>query len=349
MEFFLLFPFTLAWSVLFAYLYRPQWQINYVIGAAVLLLCIGLFLPYDIFLAFWSPAGIFVVFISLSLTMPLFFPEGLLKEILSIKIPSRAELQESMAKLPTEESRQAMYIKVVREYSMLWLHRDRLFTYWNSQVLLTVFGVCALVGASVFISEFYFGIRLQQYWTKIEEQLSQFLGDNYSPELLDKTKETAILLIPSLYFITSGIFVLLYLNLARLVIARRDGQVSPFGEIMLFHLPEKTIWLFIGFAALLTTLYFLKIPAQWYSVPLNFLLVLSFLYFLNGFSIVKLFLEVRLLPGSWLLAFIFLLALIWQPLFLGILFLFFFFGLVDFFFSFRKRALQPISNYFLDT
>lgn len=339
-----MFPFTLAWGTLAAYIYRSQWSINYVLGAVSLVLIAGLFLPFKVFVAFWSPAGVFVLLIVLGFFLPIVGVEGNLKEIFSLKLPSRAQLQEALANIADEEGRQFYYLKVVKDNVLFWRRWDGIFTGWNTQMLLVVFGISSLIGASVLLGEYFFGSRLQQYLQDFEKELSQFLAEEISEKNLQKLRESFVLLLPAVYYISCGIFTLIYLNVIRLVFLKRKGQVSPFGEIMLFHLPENTIWFFIVTAAFFLLLHLLDIPNEWYYIPLNALLILAFLYFLNGISILKLFLETRFLAGNKILLFAFLIALLWQPLFVVLVLVIFLLGLVDFFFSFRNKTLQPVGD-----
>ncbi len=341
MEILLGFPLNLVWGALLIWGYRPGWSQNILLAGSVVVLSIGLFLPDQYFLSFWLPHGMSTLVVTLAFTLPFYYPKGSLEQVLSVRLPSRAQLREAMVQAPFPEDRQSLYLKIVKDYSLLWSHKDKILTVWNTQVLIWLMVVCTVLGFGVLAQDFFTGETVANYLQQANELSRSMLPKEVIADELAEANKIALSLSPAMYFVMSSIFVLFYLSLARLVVLRKVGMAVPVGQLVLFRLPDVFIWGVIAIGAMLLAVVLGELNQSVFIITLNLMIILVFLYFLNGLSIVQLFFEIRLLPGSWILLGIFMASLFWAPLFLVLVAAVMILGLGDFFFNFRKKALQP--------
>ena len=117
--------------------------------------------------------------------------------------------------------------------------------------------------------------------------------------------------------------------------------LAPYGSLVLFKVPENSIWIFLSSTGLLLINHYAELPNIVFVLTVNILVVLIFLYVLQGIGTWNLFLEVRLIPGRWLLIILLFGSLFFPAILLTVLFLYFFLGTLDFWFEFRKKALHP--------
>jgi len=112
----------------------------------------------------------------------------------------------------------------------------------------------------------------------------------------------------------------------------------------LFRIPDNWVWALIVFGAGFVGALRIEQLKPFLFYIRNGLMVMLFLYMLQGIGVVALFFEVRLLPAHWIALGAMLIGL-WMPELIPLMaFLFTVIGLLEVWLALRKRSLRPVTD-----
>ncbi len=146
-------------------------------------------------------------------------------------------------------------------------------------------------------------------------------------------------------FVVSSFTGILCLGVFLRIFARiRFKQNVVQGHMSLFRIPDSWVWGLIAFAGLYVLgLKVVELKPFMFYIR-NGLLILLFLYMLQGIGLASLFFEVRLMPAHWIALGIMLIG-IWLPELLTLIAIIFaVLGLMEVWLSLRKRSLRPVTD-----
>lgn len=341
------FPFNLGIVALIAWLYRPEGLPFWLPGAvAASLVAAGMFLPMPYSLQFWHPFGLAGVLLATGYSIKLFFPHDSLQKLLGMKLPSRAKLKEALLKAESPEDKRLFYLKMVKEFSQIWAHKDAALTRVNTRFMLTLFTmIFGLIYIFFYLDYTENGPTFQALIEANERLFTMSFEQVYSQKPTEsEVNEFSMMMLqlsPANFFVYNSLSVLLVLYVIRRIIAGRISMVNPIGHLSLFKLPDATVFLVIISGALVIFEQQLKIAPMLSIIATNLLIISLFLYTLQGIGIAAIFFEVRLLPGGWILLSLIIFSLLLPVIPVLALFICMMLGVSDFWFNFRKRALQP--------
>lgn len=338
------FPLSLVWGAVAALLYRPG-KISWAIRGGFAFLCVAsLFLPEPWRTHFWLPGGSAIVLLTVILSLEAFSPDNLLQRMISIDLPSRLQIRDTLLKTDDPERKREMYMKIVMDYSRLWVHRDHILTRPHTLQLLAILLIVHAIGFTYLALDYISRPVLSNQLAEVLPKAAQlFENDGVNVENFAEMARSYLLQYAGGYtFLQNSITILLTLFTMRVLLKRRTGASLPVGSLNLFRMPEYAVWLFLGACILPLVSFRLQVPTLPNAIAINLVIIMGMLYVMHGIGILSVFLEVRLMPSNWIFMGIMLITMF-------IPYVAFFFlggmgtlGLADFFFDFRKRALQPV-------
>jgi hypothetical protein len=342
MEAVLGFPLSLAFALIPVYLYRPSFKRRLWLWGVFLLTGLFLLLPGKLRIEAFLPGGAAPFFLIAGVWVVALHPTSSLHKLLSIPLPSRKELKAAIEKIPDMEGRLQKYMALTLELKKIWLKRDQFLSGYNSAMLLMFSVVATLVSFGVAVHEYFLTGTLRQVLDEIYQQIATRMQASgievvdFRPQLIE--------LSPAFFFASSFTSVFCLGVFLRILARLRFKTNLLQGYLSLFRIPDSWVWGLIGFAGVY--LLGLKIEAlkpATFAVR-NGMLILLFLYMLQGIGIASLFFEVRLIPAHWIALGIMLLGL-WIPELLTLIALSFTaLGLAEVWFALRKRSLRPASE-----
>lgn len=341
MEAVLGFPLSLAFALVPVYAYRPTFNRRLWLWGVFLFTGFFLLLPGRLRLEAFLPGGAAPFFLVAGVWVVALNPTSSVYKLLNMPLPSRKELKAEIEKVDDLEARMQKYVALTVQLKQIWLKRDQFLSGYNSALLLIFSITATLVSYGVMIYEYFRTGLLKQLLDEVYGQVAtrmQATGAevvDFRPQLLE--------LSPALFFASSfgsvfclGIFLRIFARL-------RFRQNLVQGYMSLFRIPDNWVWGLIVFAGIYLS--GLKIdalkPAAF--VARNGMLILLFLYMLQGIGLTSLFFEVRLVPTHWIALGLFLMG-IWVPELLTLIALVFVvLGLAEVWFGLRKRSLRPVA------
>ena len=256
-------------------------------------------------------------------------------------LSSRKELKAEIEKIPDAEGRVQKYLALTMQLKKIWQKRDMFLSGYNSALLLTFTIVTSLLSFSVALYEYHVTGNLKQLLDDIHKQVNARMqagaaGIDLRAQLVD---------LSPVIFVVSSFTGILCLGVFLRIFARiRFKQNVVQGHMSLFRIPDSWVWGLIAFAGLYVL--GLKVaelkPFMFYLR--NGVLILLFLYMLQGIGLASLFFEVRLMPAHWIALGIMLIG-IWLPELLTVIAVIFtVLGLMEVWLSLRKRSLRPVTD-----
>ena len=338
---FFAFPLSLLLGVLAGFLYKKSYQDVFIYFLSGFSLMLSFTFPPDYFMAFWLPGGLATVLLVLAASLRLLYSPDSIASTMQVELPSRPRLREVVTNAETPEEKRDLYLRLVQDYRKIWQARHLSFAGKNSRFVLYLFFGLFAITYLVLYFDYTQGTMVVQY---IEEQAKRV--KELAPELakeqdLSVVMTTMLPFYPGFIFVYCGFSALILLSMLRSVGRIRQVVLAPYGSLVLFKVPENSIWIFLSSTGLLLANHYAELPNIVFVLTVNILVVLIFLYVLQGIGTWNLFLEVRLIPGRWLLIILLFGSLFFPAILLTVLFLYFFLGALDFWFEFRKKALHP--------
>ena len=333
------FPFNLFWGLVFGYLYYISGKKSYVFPVLIMLAGLGLSLGLDTtgMIQFWRPGGIATVISSTLIAYLLLANKTLAEFSPDYRVPDRQSLRNSFDETVLPEKRQEIYKGVVRKNSLMLSLLEEKVTPRNTRFLLLALFITSFV--LFFVLKFFF-FHTEVFDRVMTQEIELLMTEPgyFSPhEFMTLVYDYS----PFFIFIENTLYFFIIYHFCRLALSRVEARLSVFGNLMFFRIPDLWVWVYILMAVIviLTTRYLPK--SEWLHIPRNLLLLGTFLYIIQSFSTLWLFLQVRLLPSMGIISFAILMALIFRPvaaiLLLGMLLV----GILEFWFNFRKKALHP--------
>ncbi|HMV36436.1 MAG TPA: DUF2232 domain-containing protein [Turneriella sp.] len=342
MEAVLGFPLSLAFALIPIYLYRPSFNRRLWLWGVFLLTGLFLLLPGKLRIEAFLPGGAAPFFFIAGVWVVALNPTSSIYKLLNMPLPSRKELKEEIEKVPDVEGRLQKYLALTMQLKKIWLKRDQFLSGYNSAMLL-IFSIAAtLVSFGVAVYEYFLTGTLKQLLEEIYKQVAARMQAS-GAEVVDFRPQ--LLELSPVFFFASSFASVFCLGIFLRIFARlRFKQNLVQGYMSLFRIPDNWVWGLIGFSGIY--LLGLKIealkPATF--VVRNGMLILLFLYLLQGIGVASLFFEVRLVPTHWIALGVMLMGL-WVPELLTLIALFFtVLGLAEVWFALRKRSLRPVTD-----
>lgn len=342
MEALLGFPLSLAFALIPVYAYRPEFNRRLWLLGVFFTTCLFLLLPGKLRIEAFLPGGAAPFYFIAGVWVVALNPTSSVFKLLNMPLPSRKELKAEIEKMPDVEGRLQKYLSLTVQLKKIWQKRDQFLSGYNSAMLLIFTITTTLVSYSVALYEYFVSGTLKHLLEEINKQVAQRM-QNAGVEVVDFRPQ--LLELSPVFFFASSFAAVLCLGVFLRIFARiRFKQNVVQGHMSLFRIPDNWVWGLILFAGL----YFLglKLPAlrPLAFVVRNGMLILLFLYMLQGIGLTSLFFEVRLVPSHWI-ALGLMLAGLWLPELLTLVALTFtVLGLAEVWFGLRKRSLRPVTD-----
>ncbi|MBS0619249.1 MAG: DUF2232 domain-containing protein [Spirochaetes bacterium] len=342
MEHLLGFPLSLAFTLIPLYLYRSTYDRRLWLAAIVLLTAAFAALPARFRLEAFMPSGAAIYFLISGLWVVALNPMNAIFKLLNMPLPSRRELKAEIEKASDVESRVQKYLKLTDQLKRIWQKRDALLSGYNSALLLFFTILSAAISFSMALYEYFVTGNLKAMFDALQAQMAERMKAagveifDFRPQLLG--------LAPTIIFVSSFFGTYLLSKFLRAFARLRFKQNLVQGNLSLFRLPDSWVWALLVVAG--SYVVAIRTPAMQQAefALKNAMLILFFLYMLQGIGIVSLFFEVRLLPSTWI-TFGVLLIGVWVPEFLLLLgALFAVIGLTEIWLSLRKRSLRVVNE-----
>lgn len=342
MEAVLGFPLSLAFALIPIYLYRPSFNRNLWMWGCFLLTLGFLLLPDKLRIEAFLPGGAAPFFLISGIWVVALNPDSALFKLLNMPLPSRRELKAEIEKIPDVEGRMQKYLNLTFQLKKIWFKRDQFLSGYNSALFLLFSMSAAMLSFTVAFYEYFVSGTLKQLLEEIHTQIAarmQAAGVevvDFRPRLLD--------LSPAFFFVSSFVSIFCLGIFLRIIVRLRFKQNFIQGYLSLFRISDNWVWLLILFAGTQLASLKAEIPGVVGFIARNGLLILLFLYMIQGIGLVSLFFEVRLIPTHWLALLVMLFGL-WLPEILPVVGLFFtVLGLAEVWFALRKRSLRPVTD-----
>lgn len=297
-----------------------------------------LLLPAQFRLQAFLPGGAAIYLVLSAYWVAMLYPRNPVFNQLIQPLPSRQQVREEIEKIPDMQMRLEKYLQMTLEFKKVWLRRDQFFSGFNSALLLLMTFVTFVASLNIAFYEFFVTGNLEKMLIEIQKSLPQTQSE--APNF----QRFMVRWGPTMLFLSSFVSVFVLSAFLRMLGRIRFGLQSFAGTISLFRLPDSWIWALIACSGI----YLLDMKLELHPVAglLGFhgMLILIFLYTLQGMGVAALFLEARLLPGNWIALFVLVLG-IWLPVVWLAAFVFLTgLGLLEVWFYFRKRSLLPVSK-----
>ena len=338
---FFAFPLSLLLGVLGGFLYKKSYPdgVIYFLSGFPLILSFT-FLP-DYFMAFWLPGGLATVLLVLAASLRLLHSPDSIASTMQVELPSRPRLREVVTNAESPEEKRDLYLRLVQDYRKIWQARHLSFAGKNSRFILYLFFGLFAVTYLVLYFDYTQGTMVVQYIGEQAKRVKELAPELAKEQDLSLVMTAMLPFYPGFIFVYCGFSALILLSMLRSVGRVRQVVLAPYGSLVLFKVPENSIWIFLSSTGVMLANHYAELPNIVFVLTVNILVVLIFLYVLQGIGTWNLFLEVRLIPGRWLLIILLFGSLFFPAILLTVLFLYFFLGALDFWFEFRKKALHP--------
>jgi len=344
LDLFAAFPGNLLWSIALVFIYRHKTPFFLYVVIAVTIVTATVFLPERLPLICWLPDGISVVLTS---TLLILFSAREQNRVLGQEaietIPDRKTIREDLAKIESIDQKQDYYMKTVRVMAYLLSRNDKHLARPNTLFLITSISMLFLLDFNVL----YFGF----FDTPVfKETYNTYLNLFFNPEVIGADKAeparlefttTLLRYSASMIFATISVIFLFVSMLVRRVLYSRGIKNSDLGGLAHFKLSDLFIWSYIPVGMLYAGSFHIAVPEIVRFVIENIFWILTVLYIFQGASITYLFFTTRLFPLQITVILTFTLSLFFPFAFITTVTALAMIGLLDFWFDFRKKALQP--------
>lgn len=342
MEVLLGFPLSLAFALIPVYAYRPEFNRRLWLLAALLVTATFLFLPWRLRLEAFMPGGAAIFFLISAVWVVALNPTSSIFKLLNMPLPSRKELKAEIEKIPDAEGRVQKYLALTLQLKKIWHKRDLFLSGYNSALLMTFTIITTLISFSVAIYEYQVTKNLSRLLDEVHKQVSAKMQNAGGAGL--ELRAQLVDMSPVIFFVSSFAAVLCLGVFLRIFARIRFKQNVVQGHMSLFRIPDNWIWALVVFAGIYVV--GLKVgelkPLMFYAR--NGLLIILFLYMLQGIGLTSLFFEVRLMPVHWI-ALAIMLTGIWLPEFMTLIAVVFaVLGLTEVWLALRKRSLRPVTD-----
>ncbi|MES0491427.1 MAG: DUF2232 domain-containing protein [Leptospirales bacterium] len=335
-----------AIAIFLVFVFIKLHQINYLLAPLVIifLLAGSSFLGNHASIEFWLPMSSSTFILAIFACYSLLAHPSLFLEEFAKPMPTRQELRASFSQTASLQDRQEFYINIVENLSKIYTLRENKVTKLNTSLILLCLGIIFLVNYLVFQIFFINTGVFHEYTSASFSALP--VNSTVKKEDIDSLFNLFSTYYGFVTFVCSSLIFFVMHPIARRLILHRKGKVNQFGNIHFFKLPDQAVW---GYILLLVVFVYLKmsgVEAGWTILPFNLFLIFSFIYLLQAVGTLLLYFQIRMLPGVLILSGIFIIGLLLIELLVFIVMLLVLFGVFEFWFSFRKKALQPklISN-----
>ncbi|AFM13611.1 DUF2232 domain-containing protein [Turneriella parva] len=342
MELLLGFPLSLAFALVPIYLYKSNFDRRIWLWSVVVVTGLFLFLPGRMRVEAFLPGGAAIFYFISGVWVVALNPTSAIFKLLNMPLPTRRELKAEIERIPDVEGRVQKYLSLTVQLKKIWQKRDAFLSGYNSALLLVFTIASSVVSFTVAAYEYRVTGVLKQILDEAYNQWAQRMQAAGQPivdfrvQLLDYA--------PTIIFISSFTAVLCLGVFLRIFARIRFKQNVVQGHMSLFRIPDTWVWALIvcgaGFVGALRV-EGLK-PLMFYFR--NGLMVMLFLYMLQGIGVAALFFEVRLMPAHWIALGAMLIGL-WMPELIPLMAIIFLaIGLLEVWLALRKRSLRPVTD-----
>ncbi|RME89595.1 MAG: DUF2232 domain-containing protein [Candidatus Hydrogenedentota bacterium] len=327
----------------FTIFYRRKFFLHASIVVSLFIL-VPVFLPYQVSISLWLPFGLapFVVSTYVLLAYRTALRTEQVQELVTVPPElSRKELKVAIAENQDPVESRKIYLGFIERLHRVWTLRDQLFR--KPTVVLTM---TAILFPFVILMMYLYKAEVQyhalsqymdQAWNLFKAWMQNKTELPPKEEFMHQIKSYGAIFL-FFQFMLSHFFVLW---LVRKINEKKQLKHLPVGEVSLFVLPDVVIWVYIALGGMLLAAYSFRWDEPIRLVFTNLFAIFSLIYVLQGVGIFTLFLHLRYLPVKAVWLIIFLASLFFPALLLFWISLFWLIGILDFWFSFRKKALHP--------
>ncbi len=342
MEALLGFPLSLAFALIPVYLYKPTFDRRLWLWGILAATALFLFLPDKLRIEAFLPGGAALFFFISGVWVVALNPTSSIFKLLNMPLPTRRELKAEIERVPDVEGRLQKYLSLTLQLKKIWQKRDAFLSGYNSALLLVFTIAATVVSYTVVVYEYKVTGALKQILDEVYNQWAtrmQAAGQpvvDFRLQLIDYS--------PSIIFISSFTGILCLGVFLRIFARIRFKQNVVQGHMSLFRIPDTWVWALIVFAGAYVASLRLEGLKPFLFYIRNGMMIMLFLYMLQGIGVVSLFFEVRLLPAHWIALGAMLIGLWMQELIPVMALLFTLIGLLEVWFALRKRSLRPVTD-----
>jgi hypothetical protein len=336
------FPLSLAFALIPIYIYRPGFNRRLWLLGTLVVTCLFLLLPEPIRIEAFMPGGAAVFFLASGIWVVALNPTSSVFKLLNMPLPTRKELKAEIEKVADVEGRVQKYLALTIQLKKIWQKRDAFLSGYNSALLMVFTIVSTVVSFGMAAHNYFMEKHILFILDEMQKHVGQRLAAANMPAL--DVKAWVIDMSPTLFFVSSFIGVLCLGVFLRIFARIRFKQNVVQGHMSLFKLPDSWIWGLIVTGGAYVLGLRLEAPPWLMFAARNGLMILLFLYMLQGIGIVALYFEVRLLPVHWIALGIMLTG-IWVPELIQVFALLFtILGVTEVWLGLRKRSLRPVQD-----
>jgi hypothetical protein len=342
MELLLGFPLSLAFALIPIYVYRPAFDRRLWLWSVLAVTALFLLLPERLRIEAFLPGGAALFFFISGVWVVALNPTSAIFKLLNMPLPTRRELKAEIERIPDVEGRLQKYLSLTVQLKKIWQKRDAFLSGYNSALLLVFTIAAAVVSYSVAVYEYRVTGHLKQILDEAYNQWAQRMQAAGQPMVDFRVQMLEYG--PTIIFISSFTGVLCLGVFLRIFARIRFKQNVVQGHMSLFRIPDNWVWALIVFGAGFVGALRIEQLKPFLFYIRNGLMVMLFLYMLQGIGVVALFFEVRLLPAHWIALGAMLIGL-WMPELIPLMaFLFTVIGLLEVWLALRKRSLRPVTD-----
>ncbi|MDH5719987.1 MAG: YybS family protein [Spirochaetia bacterium] len=338
-ELLLSFPADIFWGLIVAWtLSENQKKLIFWIFLAVVL-TIGFFLPQPVNLFFWLPGGAAVILMGVTFFLVFKSQKGMISKKTAQKLPTRDEIQKSFDGIEDLDQKKEKYFVFIKKIKNYYQKIHQKTTEQNTNFLILLF-----------LSSFALNFLVLMYMYYSGDIVSNYLQDSFKPfaefyksmgisveEVIAQLKRFS----PAIIFLQNAISLFFLFTLIRKIYEYKKKETLFLGRLSFFKMPDNIIWLFILSGGVLALSYITQIPDNILMVFENLTAIISIMYVFQGLGTIWIFCRVRFLPLQWIILSAFITSMLWPGFLFFYIIMSFFWGLGEFWFSFRKRALHP--------
>ncbi len=342
MELLLGFPLSLAFALLPIYIYRPAFDRRIWLWGVVVMTGAFLLLPGRMRIEAFLPGGAAIFFFISGIWVVALNPTSAIFKLLNMPLPTRGELKAEIERIPDVEGRVQKYLSLTIQLKKIWQKRDAFLSGYNSALLLVFTIASSVVSYTLAVYEYRVTGTLKQILDEAYNQWAQRMQSANQPMVDFRVQMLEYA--PAIIFISSFTAVLCLGVFLRIFARIRFKQNVVQGHMSLFRIPDTWVWGLIVFGAGFVGSLRVEALKPFMFYFRNGLMVMLFLYMLQGVGVVALFFEVRLMPAHWIALGAMLIGL-WMPELIPLMaFIFLVIGLLEVWLALRKRSLRPVTD-----
>ena len=257
-------------------------------------------------------------------------------------ISDRVTLKDSMAQIKDPLTRQKKYFDSINQFSKYFRKTDEAIQYSVSFYYFLCLGLSFAINFGYWLLIYLTDPKVIENFKKnSSENIIRIYKNEIPKEHLDQTIQTIYFDYAPVFTALFNLFTILLLVLIVHQFWKKKHKNTYFLlSINFFKLPPKAILFYIPLLAVLMLRLYVPFLEPYALFLNNLILLFSIFYFLQGVSIVLLYIKVRYLPLGFIMIPTLLICYFIPVVLVLLLFLLFLLGLFEFALDFRKKTLQ---------